>query len=695
MDDFDSIDKTVRDDLDVSGTQIGDGIRPQDLKPGSIYAGRYEILSEGFRGGMGVVYQCRDIKLQRQKALKIIHPDLLKSSNSLQRFRQEVAISQELQHEHIVRVYDLDEYQGQEFFTMEWVEGKNLRDLIVERKKEGRPFTLEEAYELLSQLNDALQYAHRYTVHRDIKPENILIKEDGEKQIIKLTDFGIAKMLTVSQFTTTSIQMGTPYYMAPEQKLDSGRVDRRADVYSVGVILFELLTLENTIGFDLPSEINRALPREIDEVIRQALATKPEKRYAEIKDFSQAFLRVVEQGKKKQEKEGQIRQAEEKKKQEIDELSGCINEELEKKNLSDAEGLIANLAKLDREKADGYGNRLAKLKDEIKDTAERERQRLAEEKKKQEERKLQREIEEQRKKYDTPAAPSPGPSSPSNVGKIIGVIAVACIVLFLIFRGLWQPTTQVAAPVPEPTPVPAPAPAPVPDAPASQPTANEPSMKFVFVKGGCFQMGDTFGDGEADEKPVHEVCVDDFYMGKYEVTQGQWREVMGNNPSYFKNCGDNCPVEQVSWNDVQEFISRLNRKSGTRYRLPTEAEWEYAARSGGRQEKYSGGNDVDTVAWYDGNSGNRTHPVGQKRPNGLGLYDMSGNVWEWCEDWYGTNYYAQSSRNNPKGPSSGSHRVLRGGSWYDNARDTRAADCLVVTPAGRSNFLGFRLLRTK
>ncbi|MBI3752633.1 MAG: SUMF1/EgtB/PvdO family nonheme iron enzyme [Deltaproteobacteria bacterium] len=203
-------------------------------------------------------------------------------------------------------------------------------------------------------------------------------------------------------------------------------------------------------------------------------------------------------------------------------------------------------------------------------------------------------------------------------------------------------------------------------------------MEFVFVKGGCFQMGNTFGDGESDEKPVHEVCVDDFYMGKYEVTQKEWKAIMGNNPSLFKDCGDNCPVEKVSWNDVQEYINKLNLKSpfgkGGQggFRLPTEAEWEYAARSGGKNERYAGGNNIDSVAWYTGNSGNKTHPVGQKEANGLGLYDMSGNVWEWCQDRYDNNYYKSSPRDNPKGASSDQLRVLRGGSWLYNEWHLRA-----------------------
>lgn len=217
--------------------------------------------------------------------------------------------------------------------------------------------------------------------------------------------------------------------------------------------------------------------------------------------------------------------------------------------------------------------------------------------------------------------------------------------------------------------------------------------RIIFVKGGCFQMGNIFGDGGGNEQPAHEVCVDDFYMGKYEVTQKEWTEVMGNNPSYFKNCGDNCPVENVSWNDVQEYINKLNSKTGKNYRLPTEAEWEYAARSGGKNEKYAGGNYINSVAWYSNNSGDKTHPVGQKQPNGLGIYDMSGNVREWVQDWYKNNYYKNSPRNNPRGPDSGQARVLRGGSWQDIPQLLRASSSwsLLAHPATWSKDFGFRL----
>jgi formylglycine-generating enzyme required for sulfatase activity len=177
-----------------------------------------------------------------------------------------------------------------------------------------------------------------------------------------------------------------------------------------------------------------------------------------------------------------------------------------------------------------------------------------------------------------------------------------------------------------------------------------PDIEMVFVKGGTFTMGCTAEQGDDcfdNEEPAHKVTLSDFYIGKYEVTQAQWKAVTGNNPSKFNGC-DNCPVEGVSWNDIQEFIKKLNAKTGLNYRLPTEAEWEYAARGGAQSRgyKYSGSNSVDEVAWYYGNSGNETHPAGTKKANELGIYDMSGNVYEWCNDWYGA--YNSEAQTNPK-----------------------------------------------
>jgi len=223
------------------------------------------------------------------------------------------------------------------------------------------------------------------------------------------------------------------------------------------------------------------------------------------------------------------------------------------------------------------------------------------------------------------------------------------------------------------------------------------NIEMIAVKGGTFKMGCTSeqSDCDDDEKPIHSVTVDDFYIGKYEVTQAQWKAIMGSNPSHFDDCGSNCPVENVSWKDVQEFIEKLNQKTGKNYRLPTEAGWEYAARGGGKSKgyKYAGSNSIGSIAWYDGNSGNKTHPVGQKQANELGIYDMSGNVWEWCSDWYDSDYYSSSPRNNPAGPSSGSYRVLRGGGWWsDGARYCRVAYRSDGSPDGRDSCDGFRLV---
>ncbi len=221
-------------------------------------------------------------------------------------------------------------------------------------------------------------------------------------------------------------------------------------------------------------------------------------------------------------------------------------------------------------------------------------------------------------------------------------------------------------------------------------------MEFVLVPGDCYKMGDQFGEGSNDEKPVHEVCLDDFYIGKYEVTQGEWKSLMGDNPSKFEN-GDDYPVEQVSWDDAQKFIKRLNKKGDGKYRLPTEAEWEFAARSGGKKQKWAGTSkesELGKYGWYGTNSGSKTHPVGKKIANGIGLFDMTGNVYEWCSDWYSKDYYKKSPKDNPLGPSSGSDRVFRGGSWNGNPRYVRAADRSRGTPGGRSDGLGFRLART-
>ena len=213
------------------------------------------------------------------------------------------------------------------------------------------------------------------------------------------------------------------------------------------------------------------------------------------------------------------------------------------------------------------------------------------------------------------------------------------------------------------------------------------SLPLVQIPAGSFQMGTPGNTGDERQHPVS--LSRDVWIGKFPVTQGQWQAVMGNNPSNFKNAGADAPVEQVSWDDAQQFLAKLNGLQGQfTFRLPTEAEWEYACRAGTEGVRYG---DLDAIAWYDQNSGKTTHPVGQKQPNAFGLYDMNGNVWQWCQDWYGDGYYSQSPSTDPQGPASGQYRVCRGGSWNNHATYVRSASRGLFTPDFRFSRLGLRV----
>jgi formylglycine-generating enzyme required for sulfatase activity len=242
-------------------------------------------------------------------------------------------------------------------------------------------------------------------------------------------------------------------------------------------------------------------------------------------------------------------------------------------------------------------------------------------------------------------------------------------------------------------------------------------MSFVWVPQGCFEMGcgDWMTGCSDSEKPPHKVCLSGFWMGRHEVTQQQWRRLMGNNPSYFNRCGTQCPVEEVSWNDAIEFAKRLSAKTGYLFRLPTEAEWEYACRSGGKQQPYAGGEALDAAAWYKENADDSTHPVGRKRANDLGIYDISGNVWEWCLDCFDKDAFlkALSTLENPvflgekyvdlyrDGYSrvvdilqkASEYRSVRGGSWKNGADRLRCTDRIRGKADSGRDWLGFRLVR--
>jgi len=290
-------------------------------------------------------------------------------------------------------------------------------------------------------------------------------------------------------------------------------------------------------------------------------------------------------------------------------------------------------------------------------------------------------------------------------------------VLLLVVGLLVLPGCKPKAEVVEPEPTPEPTPEPKAEA-----IQTKGGMELLPISAGSFDMGCTAaqkadGNCDSDESPVHSVTLTRaFWLGKTEVTQGRWQALMGKNPSEFKSCGADCPVEKVKWYEAVAFANAVSKAEGLPecyaktksrkkfninsasgsvydcegYRLPTEAEWEYAARAG-TDLLYSGSNTVDDVAWYDDNSNRTTHPVATKQPNAWGLYDMSGNVWEWTWDWYDSGYYSSSPSADPEGSSSGSSRVGRGGSYNGLARFSRVAYRHRDDPGGRGGNLGFRL----
>jgi formylglycine-generating enzyme required for sulfatase activity len=270
-----------------------------------------------------------------------------------------------------------------------------------------------------------------------------------------------------------------------------------------------------------------------------------------------------------------------------------------------------------------------------------------------------------------PTPPSPQPSRNRGKYAAAGVVLALAIGLVMFLNRNSSPPAQASSEATSlslaPTPTSSVADSPTPHASQSsalqsftEDLGNSVKLEMVRLPGGTFEMGSNDYD---DEKPPHQVKVDAFAIGKYEVAQAQWQAVIGNNPSHFK--GADLPVESVSWDDAVKFCQTLSNKTGKAYRLPTEAEWEYAARAGS-QTKYSFGDDANSLgeyAWFNDNSGGKTHPVGQKKPNAFGLYDLQGNIWEWVQDWYGKDYYQQRVFDNPKGPPSEQYRGLRGGSW--------------------------------
>ena len=698
-------------------------------EPGLLFAMRYRLERRIGRGGFAEVWLARDEKAgDLVVALKIFAPQGGLDPQSLELFRREFRLVFSLNHPYLLRPSHLDDWEDSPYLVMPYCPGGSLAMRV-------GSFTETEAARLLYQAGSALAYLHAQEppiVHQDIKPDNFLVDEQGN---YLLSDFGISLRIrsTLRRSMRQAASAGTMAYMAPERFGEDPLPVKASDIFSLGVTTYELLTgyapFGETGGLLLNSgakvpRLPETYSRGLSRLLSSCMAKDPWDRPT-AEQVSRAAAQYLESGEWPSATEAAshpTRRTELKVEREKENVH-------EKKEASPASTkrerlwlwpvllvvvLVAGWLGWQSLGGSGKGNR---ANHEVDNSSEQMAGRDA--------------ISDTASSIlnqSPPAARSTKATVPAKPADRDGDgIADAddnCPDQANASQADFDGDGQGDACDPDddndgvadssdrcPRKAGSSSASGCPDrdgdgiadaddrCPDVAGIAAENGCprcaycpEMVFVQGGTFQMGST--DGENDEQPVHTVRVDDFYIGKYEVTQAQWRAVMGADPPElkFKGC-DNCPVESVSWNDVQTFIRKLNEKTGKRYRLPTEAEWEYAARGGkkSRGYKYAGSNDPDEVAWHNGNSGSKTHPVGRKKPNELGLYDMSGNVWEWCRDWYDKDYYKNSPGNNPKGPSSGSYRVLRGGSWYSLPQLCRVANRDWVNPWLRGVNYGFRL----
>ena len=617
--------------------------------------GKYRVEIYLASGGFGNTYLATDTVFNEKVVVKELYvrgmcgreTDHLNISISLtenreaftalqRRFKREATILRRLIHPNIVRVLDLFDENGTSYYVMDLVDGESLSQHM---KRTGKPMNEQDVMPLLWQVLDALEAVHAASIwHLDLKPANIMLDRKGNALLI---DFGASKQLRSQNGNSLSLSSAlayTPGFASPEQMEQSiERFGAWTDLYSLGATLYNLLTTHQPPS---PSEIVEdayhalclptSVSKQMGDLILWLMKPNRRERPQSVADVKQ-FLR----GKPVQPSQPRPAQY----------PSPSPSPQVHKSEMDDGETVMKGGKNIQEKHKQAPDTKKAKV------------------------------------------------SSKKRMGYWLAKLAAVCVVIGAVVIGVKecggaQQTTADTGGSQQTTKA-----AVTKSGDNLILTVSDVTYKLVYVDGGTFTMGATReqgSDAESNEKPSHSVTLSSYHIGETEVTQALWQAVMGSNPSEIT--GDSRrPVEMVSWEDSQRFISRLNSLTGQHFRLPTEAQWEYAARGGSKSRgyKYSGSNDLGTVAWYEGNSSSTTHPVKTKSPNELGLYDMSGNVWEWCQDWYG--YYSSGSHTNPTGASSGSHRVIRGGGCIYDARGCRVSSRYGVTPSYRYCHLGLRL----
>jgi formylglycine-generating enzyme required for sulfatase activity len=620
----------------------------------------YELIRELGRGGMGVVYLVRNKLMGRLEVHKVVGGHAAERPGARNRFLREVQSAGKLQHENIVAAYSAMRLDQSVVLAMEYIEGDDLAEVV----NAGGPLPVTNACYVVYQAALGLQHAHeRGMVHRDIKPANLILARMGEKDVVKILDFGLAKVTSDGQvdssLTREGQTLGTPDFIAPEQIRDAQSADIRADIYSLGCTFYFLLTggppFRGEHVWDLyqahlsmeagPLNLVRPeVPVELAALVAKMMAKEPRKRFHTPGEVAQALVPFFETEK----------------------------------------GNVAVKTANPRQNLGRWSTAVEKL--------------------------------------------SRSGSRARSAAAALVLFGLVLAFAAMVFRSKSTHGMIVRENAPENAAVPV-------DRdrstviPVSQGSfRNSIGMTFEPIPAGEFLMGsfDSEKGAYPNEKPQHLVRITKpFYLCESEVTQAQYEVVMGNNPSFLSANGggkalvaeqptDQHPVENVSWLEAILFCNKLSEKerrkpfyeidgedirvvewNGPGYRLPTEAEWEFACRANtATSTRYSFGNDVPKLgeyAWFDANSDYRTHPVRQKRPNGFGLYDMHGNVWEWCWDWYGEGYGKSPVGDDPIGPGAALHRILRGGAYDSESHRTRSAARLRIAPELRYEFLGFRL----
>ena len=703
-----------------------------ELKTGaSLQGGKYKIEKVLGKGGFGITYLAYQQGLNRHVAVKeffmsdycnreettcAVSIPSVGSREMVEKYKskfvKEAQTIAELDNPHIVPIYDVFEENGTAYYVMKHIGGGSLSSLV----KKGKAMPVDIALKYVRQVAEALAYCHeRNIAHLDVKPGNILI-QDG---VAVLIDFGISKHYNEDGDQTSSTPIGISKGYAPLEQYKKGGVTTFSpvtDIYSLGAVLFRLVTGQTPPDADevneegLP-EFPSDIPQYVQDAITAAMQPKKKDRPQSVDDLLAMLVEpTVEDVDEDDSEDTEVEESEDTEvTDDVDPsevktvvprnkkllygvaggllaavavvlciLLGIDNSEKRKAAESDQTqylSLISSADSLSRNESSlpeamalydsaavfetqYAGTRFSALFDQNAlssssrvqsqiDSIAKVRQQETEEKLRQElaaaeQARLEREQAEKERLERERKEREEAERKRRETGYSNGILKV---------NGIEYP--------------------------------------MVYVSGGSFMMGSDDSEADSDEKPVHRVTLSSYRIGKYEVTQELWEAVMGSNPSRFK--GSRRPVEMVSWDDCQTFIRKLNSLTGQTFKLPTEAQWEFAARGGNssRGYKYSGSNYIDNVGWYDDNSGSTSHNVGTKSPNELGIYDMSGNVYEWCRDWKGT--YSSSSQVDPEGPSTGSYRVYRGGSWCSFAGRCRVSNRIYYSPDNRYFDLGLRL----